>query len=365
MPVRLFPDDAQGAALRETLLACNTAANMVSGAAWKHRVFRRIHLQKLVYERVKAEHGLAAQATLHVIRKVADSYTKDRRTKRTFRLDGAQAFDDRCLSWQLPAGTGVCEGTVSIWTVRGRLKGVRFRGSAQQVAALRLYRRGETDLVRRDGMWFLYATCEVPEATLLAPRGWLGVDLGIVNIATTSDGTRYSSARLTRYRQRQKRLRARLQSRGTKSAKRLLRKRSRKETRFATDVNHCISKQIVVEAERTGRGIAVEELTGIRERVRLRKPQRAALHSWSFHQLGRFIAYKAQRAGVPLVQVDPRYTSQSCADCGHRARSNRVSQSNFLCGSCGVVAHADHNAARNIAARGAASWADVDRPHAA
>jgi putative transposase len=69
----------------------------------------------------------------------------------------------------------------------------------------------------------------------------------------------------------------------------------------------------VAEAERTGHGIAVEELTGIRERVRLRKPQRATLHSWAFAQLGSFLAYKAKQAGVAFVEVDPAYTSQMCS----------------------------------------------------
>jgi IS605 OrfB family transposase len=86
----------------------------------------------------------------------------------------------------------------------------------------------------------------------------------------------------------------------------LLRKRRRKEARFAADVNHQISKRIVAEAERTGCGIAVEQLTGIRDRVRLRKPQRATVHSWAFAQLGSFLAYKAKQAGVAFVKVDPR-----------------------------------------------------------
>ena len=133
-----------------------------------------------------------------------------------------------------------------------------------------------------------------------------------MNIATTSDGHRAAGVRLNRYRKRQQRLRARLQAKKTSSARRLLKKRRRKEARFAADVNHQISKRIVAEAQRTGRGIAVERLTGIRERVRLRKPQRATLHSWAFAQLGVFVAYKAQAGGVAFVVVDAAHTSQTC-----------------------------------------------------
>ncbi|PWK88263.1 IS605 OrfB family transposase [Lentzea atacamensis] len=129
-------------------------------------------------------------------------------------------------------------------------------------------------------------------------------------------------------------------------------------------MNHRISKNIVAEAERTGRGIAVEELTGIRARVRLRKPQRATSHSWAFAQLGQFLTCKAQQAGV-VVQVDPAYTSQTCHACGHVDKRNRRSQAVFHCGRCDFVGHADYNAAHNIAARGVVRWGEVMRPDAA
>lgn len=73
----------------------------------------------------------------------------------------------------------------------------------------------------------------------------------------------------------------------------------------------------------TDRGIAREDLTGIRDRVRLRKPQRSMLHSWAFAQLGAFLDYKAAQAGVAVVAVDPAYTSQTCSRCGHVDKRNR------------------------------------------
>ncbi|QBI54106.1 transposase [Streptomonospora litoralis] len=117
-----------------------------------------------------------------------------------------------------------------------------------------------------------------------------------------------------------------------------------------------ISKKIVTEAERTSKGIALEDLGGIRQRVRLRKPQRVTLHSWAFAQLGRFLEYKARRAGVPLVYVDPAYTSRECAECHHIEKANRVDQDRFVCRGCGVVANADRNASHNLATRGETVW---------
>jgi IS605 OrfB family transposase len=382
--VRLLPTPEQASALADTLRACNTAASWLSGRMHTDQVFRKFDVQKRLYTELRERFRLAAQPSIRVIGKTVDAYTtlnanlgagnygppgSDRRRKVEntpirFRPQAGQPFDARCLSWQI--GDAGRDGTVSIWTTAGRLRNVRIVGNPGYLALLRSRRIGETDLLHRDGVWLLHAVVDGPEAARREPvNGFLGVDLGIVNIATTSDGDRFCGSRLNRYRKRQQRIRKRLQAKKTSSARRLLKKRRRKEARFATDVNHRISKNIVAEAERTGRGIAVEELTGIRARVRLRKPQRATLHSWAFAQLGQFLTYKAQQAGVVLVQVDPAYTSQTCHACGHADKRNRRSQAVFQCGRCDLVGHADHNAAHNIAERGVVCWGEVMRPDAA
>ncbi|MFI5766093.1 RNA-guided endonuclease InsQ/TnpB family protein [Streptomyces sp. NPDC051563] len=378
--MKLKPSPEVAAALEATLRKANDAANWLSQSVQgrqddRHRTRRA--LQQFGYAELKAR-GLSAQPALHVVRKVADAYATRRANLKAgnygpregkryqriangpirFRPDAAQPFDDRCLSWQHDVRT------VSIWTVNGRIRGVPFACSPEALKTLSGQRRGESDLIRRGGSWYLLATCEVTAAEQINPSGFLGVDLGITNIATTSDqGEPFAGKRLNAYRRRAARARSELQARGTKSAKRKLKKRARRESRHARNVNHIISKRIVTEAQRTGRGIGLEDLTGIRERVRLRKPQRVALHSWAFAQLAAFVKYKAERAGVPFVQVDPAYTSLMCSWCGHTARTNRPTLELFTCRSCGVVAHADHNAARNIAARAEHVWAVVNQPH--
>jgi putative transposase len=255
------------------------------------------------------------------------------------------------LSWQVDAQT------VSIWTTAGRVKNVGFVCSADVLKTLREHRKGESDLIERNGSFYLLSTCEVPEAPLnQGPHGFIGVDLGIANIATTSSGYKAAGRGLNRHRKRHVELRRKLQCKGTKSAKRLLKKRNRRERRYATNTNHVIAKTIVTEAERTSSGISLEDLKGIRQRARLRKPQRVALHSWAFAQLGDFIVYRAKRAGVPVAVVDPAYTSQQCSECGHIDKKNRLKQALFTCRNCGVVAHADRNASRNLARKGEAAW---------
>lgn len=369
--VKLLPTPGEASALETTLRVCNEAASWAARAAFEGDERREFGLRKLVYAELRAGWNLGAQAAQHCIKKAVDAYTAleanaragnlgkphSKRYRRAlgrpvaFRADAAQPYDDRMLSWD------VHWRRVSIWTTQGRVKNVAFTGSEEQLEMLARYRRGESDLVFRDGMWFLSATCEVPEEELnRAPAGFLGVDLGIVNIATTSDGEIKAGRRLNRARARERTLRAKLQRKNTRSARRRLAKRRRKEARRARDINHKIAKSVVAAAERTARGIALEDLTGIRRRVRLRKPQRATVHSWAFAQLGAYIAYKARRAGVAVVHVDPAYTSRTCAECGHIDKANRVSQAWFACRSCGFVDHADRNASRNIRARAEELW---------
>ncbi len=385
--VKLTPTPAQAASLTATLARCNAAAGYVAQVAHSRRTTHgrtldKMHLQKLVYADVKSM-GLSAQPTILVVHKVAGAYAAlraninngnlgPRGSKRRvdaesrpieFRPGAAQPFDDRCLSWDHTAQT------ISIWTTDGRLKDVRFTGRPCDLLQLAARRQGQSDLICTDGIWYLMATVDLPDVPVDRPVGWVGVDLGIVNIATTATdnagaGTTWSGGQIADRRRKNVLLRAKLQAKGTRSAKRLLKKRNKKEARFVGDVNHQVSKQIVAEAKRTARGIAIENLSGIRARVRLRKPQRATIHSWAFAQLGTYLTYKAAAAGVALVQVNPAYTSQTCSGCGYVSRKNRPTQAIFACQACGVLLHADHNAAVNIARRGDDGWGAINRPRA-
>lgn len=374
--VKLLPTPEQAAVLDATLRGCNRAATYTSALAFERGVRDRNGLQKLVYTDIKATFGLSAQPAVRVVKKVADAYAalraqlkagllgppgSKRHRKATgeaiaFRPDAAQPFDDRCLSWQYEVRT------VSIWTLTGRMKNVRFACSADQLKTLVEHRRGESDLVQRGAKWFLIATCDLPEPELYNPVDFIGVDRGIINLATTSDGTNYQGRGLSRYRRWQARKRAELQKKQTRSAKRRLSRHSRKEQRHATHVNHRISKEIVADAQRTGRGIAVEELDGIRDRVRLRRDQRATLSSWPFHQLGQHLAYKTRRAGVPFLEVDAAYTSQRCPRCGHTEKANRPDRDHFCCRRCGLAGPADHVAGVNVRNRARSAWVFVTTP---
>ena len=120
------------------------------------------------------------------------------------------------------------------------------------------------------------------------------------------------------------------------------------------DLNHVITKRLVQTAAVTQRAIALEALNGITRRLMgiVSRQQRQRLGGWAFHQFGTFLAYKAQAAGVPVVFVDPAYTSQTCPACGHVSQGNRRTRDRFCCQSCGFAGPADGVAAVNIAIRG-------------
>jgi putative transposase len=192
----------------------------------------------------------------------------------------------------------------------------------------------------------------MPEDTPLEPDDVLGVDLGVKNIAVDNTGTTFSNEKVEQVRVKLHKLRGDLQRRNTKSAKRKLKRVSGREARFRANENHRISKYLVAKAKDTGCAIALEDLSGINQRTVVRHEQRAEQLSWAFWKLRSFITYKARLAGVPVILVDPRYTSQRCNVCGHIEKANCKNQAEFECRSCGHVDHADCNGAKNIRDKG-------------
>jgi putative transposase len=340
--LKLQPNTEQANLLRQTMERANAAASYASEVAWTTRTFHQFRLQKLVYGTLKADFALCAQMAVRCVAKVADAYKLDRKTQRIFRPLGAIAYDDRILSFKP-------EDTVSLWTLQGR-QFIPFVCGDYQRHFLP-HRKGEVDLIYHGGNFYLNIVCEVEEPPLAESEDFLGVDLGIVNIATDSDGNVYSGAKVEQKRRIFAHRRRNLQRKGTRSARRKLKSIRGKQARFQTDQNHVISKRIVAAAKRTSRGIALENLKGIRERVTARRRQRARLANWGFHQLRSFVEYKARLAGVPVVYVDPRNTSRTCPVCGCIDKANRPDQATFLCVSCGFSGHADAIAAGVIRAR--------------
>ncbi len=196
--------------------------------------------------------------------------------------------------------------------------------------------------------FFVNVVMEFPDTMLPDPIKILGVDLGINNLAVSSDNKFYLRPDLRNISNRYQALRGRLQSKGTRSAKRHLKKLSGCENRFHRDVNHCVSKNIVRSAKLQGYDtIAIENLKHIRENSKLGRASKARLSSWSFAQLQTFLTYKAASAGIQVEVVSAKYTSQGCSRCGHIYKPQRKGNE-FHCVNCDYRNHSDLNASFNI-----------------
>lgn len=342
--LKLKPLDLQSKSLLETMKTVNKACDWISEQAFQTKTFKQFNLHKLTYRTVRDTFDLSAQVTVRAIAKVADSYKLDTKVQRTFRPLGAIYYDDRIINFKT-------NDLVSIWTVDGRITVPFVMGNKQR--KLFQHRQGEVKLLYVGKQFFLNCVCDIDEADLFEPKDILGVDFGIVNIASDSDGEQFSGKDIEHIRQTFSHRRRNLQRKQTKSAKRKLKQLSGKQKRFQKLQNHVISKQLVMKAKDTCRAIALEDLSNIRDRITVRKSQRNKLNNWSFYDLRGKIEYKARLHGVTVITVDPKNTSRQCSKCSHISKSNRKSQESFVCQNCGFADNADLNASRNIRERAA------------
>jgi IS605 OrfB family transposase len=215
---------------------------------------------------------------------------------------------------------------------------------------------GDAKLFERNGDWYAMLPLRIDNDTPTVCDGeptFIGVDLGVVRLATVStpDAVEFFDGKVIRRRREHfADLRRRYQRNNRQDKVKAMRG---KERRWMSDINHQISHRIVALATTYEHPVIVfERLDGIRYRTRGSKRFNRMMSSWAFRQLVDFVRYKADRAGIPVVFVDPRGTSKTCSRCGHSSRSNRPDQSHFRCVSCGYQLNADLNAARNIAALG-------------
>ena len=363
LQTRLLPAPDQVAALEATMRAFNAAADWLAGEAFARKTANKVLLQRLYYRELRTRFDLLAQMAVRAIAQTCEAYKRDKKKRPHFRPFASIPYDLRLMSFK-----GL--DRVSLLTLTGRILVPFIMGTYQSERFSAA--KGQCDLVRRrDGKWFLLVTIDVLEGAKTPATDFLGVDLGVTNLATDSDGVKHSGEGVEDCRIRHHTRRRSLQKAAAgrkrrgyrpKAIRRKLRDLSGREARFRKDVNHTLSKTLVAKAQDTGRGLALEDLKGIRDRTRFRKAQRARMGGWAFHQLRHYVAYKAQRAGVMLEIVDPRNTSRECACCGHIDKANRPSQAEFRCVACGHTDHADVNAARNIRARAVVNRPKVSEP---
>lgn len=337
-----------------TLEAFADACNFVAEWGNEHKKHRQYDLHKGCYYKVRERFGLSSNLAVRAIARVAPRLANPKTRHSRFKPTSID-YDARIFKISIESET------VSIRLIDGRCILAMSLGDFQRQA---LAGQKPTSATLKKGKKNrYYLDIQVKDDTPGPPQdgeinATLGVDLGLRQIATDSAGHAFQGQELADYRDQRAKVRASLQAKAEtgdkstrKACRRALKRLSGREQRHQKRINHEISKQLVDYAKEHGLAIVLECLKGIRDRCRFRKGQRRAFHSWAFYQLQEFIAYKAKRAGVRVVEVDPRYTSKTCSGCLHVGTRN---QDDFSCKNCGQGSHADLNAARNLARLGLA-----------
>jgi len=291
---KLAPTPEQRAKLDATLVAFADACNFIADVARQIPSSNKVKVQHACYAEVRSRFGLSANLVIRAIARVCAAMKVKSKAHSTFEPTSID-YDQRIFSfreWDWTYSLTLLHSRERLETALGDYQKGRLKGQAPTSATL---------VKRRDGTFFLHVQLKRTAPAPSTPTGTLGVDLGRRRVAVDSDAKPYEATEVNRLRAHYPKVRRSLQRKGTKEAKRLLRRLSGREQRHMRAINHCISKQLIETAQTTQRRIALEDLTGIRQRTRVRKPQRYGHHSWSFYQLRQFVAYKAQAAGVPLV----------------------------------------------------------------
>jgi len=252
--VKLLTTAQDKARLLATMVRVNEACTWLAERAFELQSADKLRLQKLYYRELRETFGTSAQHTVRLISKVCEAYKRDRSKLPVFRPHGAVPYDERLYSFKNGLDRVsflAIDGRVLVPCTIGDYHRARLDGA-----------RGQADLVYRKDKLYLFVTVDVPDGEPAEPMDWLGVDLGIRNLAFDSDGESHSGEPTLAARSRIANLRTGLQRAGTKSAKRRLVKLRRREAGFYAHTNHVISKHIVRKAKDTKRGIAIEDLGG-------------------------------------------------------------------------------------------------------
>jgi putative transposase len=345
--IRLNVDPEQAAALMALQSAYADACNRLVPTVVEHRCWNRVALHHLAYARLRKETPLGAQMVCNAIFSVCKAYKAQKELGRIKKGEPVPVVHFDCASVHFDKRTYAIKGEcLSLYTLSGRIAVPMVLGEHQR----RIMASGkakEAELVCRKGRWYFNLVVESEDSDPIASGPVMGVDVGENNLAATSTGKVWGGGELRHKRNGYLALRRRLQSNGSQSARQKLRQVSGKERRRVTHINHETSKAIVAEARRIGASrIVMEDLCHIRDRIQAGKRVRARLHGWAFRQLQTFVEYKARAVGIAVEYVNPAFTSQTCSNCG--SIGERV-RHRFVCKKCGLRAHADGNASRNLA----------------
>ncbi|MGH2496113.1 MAG: RNA-guided endonuclease InsQ/TnpB family protein [Ktedonobacteraceae bacterium] len=392
--LKLLTTPKQHQLLRQTQLAYRDALNAVSHYAFEHgKTSSTLTLHRGMYVELRTRYRLPSQLACSVERQVAATYkglwtkllkNKEHRrkkiTKKRFKgLDQPPHYSSPTVEYTYERDyTFKCDQQVSVGTLNGRIL-IPYQGYDKHLALIQHGTRiGDAklwyDTPKKTFYLLVSLKIDMPDPACTQLQEAVGIDVGIRYLAVTSTetgaATFHAGKRVRHQANHYARLRKRLQRKGTRGAKRRLKRIAQRERRLKLQANHVVAKQIIMQHPHTL--IGLEQLTDIRERTKRRKRKRKkngkgyepvspkarkanrVYSQWSFAELHTLISYKAALSGSLAIKVDAYKTSQACPMCGYTAKENRPDKGLlFVCQNpdCRYTLHADLIGARNVVMR--------------
>ena len=386
LKLRLYPKGNQANLLDATMEQYRLASNLVSNYYFEHSFKpKQSDLQKSLYHLIRDRFGLKAQMTQSSFKTVLARY---KTVNAQFRRKPYKYFDSEKNTWvSVQRNLGWLQKPIQFnrpqcdlvsardWSFVKDQLSINTLGTREKMnftakgfeEYLDKGKLGTAKLVKSQGHYFLHVSCTLdnPEFSKDSLKHVVGIDRGLRFLATVYDekGTTsfVSGKSIISKRRKYKRLRQQLQARGTKSARRRLKKIGQRENRWMSNINHQVTKTLV---DKYGKGtvFTIEDLTNVRFATeKVAKTNRYEQVSWAFYQFEQFLAYKAELTGSTVVRVDAHYTSQRCPKCGaidKLARNHHTHE--YHCKHCGYTSNDDRIGAMNIQLLGT-NWV-TDKP---
>ena len=317
---KLNPTCEQIAKISATLKAFADACNYANEKV-KPTITSFSSIQNLVYEDLRQQFGLAANLAVRACARVGAN-------RKTAKLKGkpvkafkptsadydARIFDFREKDWTV--SLTLIDGREHIKLVTGNYQKGKLTGRKPTSAQL---------CKHQDGQYYIHIQVKDEAPQPIKSDKVIGVDFGRRDIAVTSSGDKWDGKHIQQVRDKYSRVRTSLQKRATKGtrstrrrARQVLKRLQGRERRYQAWLNHNISKHIIQLAIATNSVVAIENLSGIRERTNTKprnKVERFRSNSWAFYQLRQFLEYKGLQFRIEVIAVPPAWSSQTCHKC--------------------------------------------------
>ena len=364
--IQVSVTDSHKALLNETMSVYREACNYVSDYIFQTHDLKQFSINKALYSVLRERFGLKSQMTQSVFKTVIAKYktileNQNKWIKPSFKKPQYDLVWNRDYS--------LTQNRFSVNTLNGRIKLPYFDNGMEKYFDRTIYKFGTAKLVKKHGKYFLHipVTCNIEESKISDICNVVGIDRGINFVVATYDSKHksgfVSGKSIKQKRAKYSKLRKELQMRRTSSARRRLKAIGQRENRWMQDVNHQVSKALVVNNPKNTLFV-LEDLTGIRNATeRVRTKDRYVSVSWSFFDLEQKLIYKAKQNQSTVIKVDPRYTSQCCPICGHTEKANRNKKIHlFTCKHCGYKSNDDRIGAMNLYRMGISYLKDSQVP---